>query len=196
MSRKRVCIRTVMVTLAASACFCACTTAGANDMADANAPQHAQTALPDIGAKMPDGRVYAGLSMRTGKPMYVSPAGGRQKDGTVYGGVSPDTNKDLFLTPEDAPGVYNWSDAAAYCKALSAAGHHDWRMPTLGELAVQFNNRADIGGYNETGKMKNATGYYWTSLEVGEDEVWAQRFDDGWHEHYNKTEYSSLRCVR
>ena len=185
--------RTVTITLLVSACICACATARANDTSDASAPQHS---APDIGTKMPDGTVYAGLSMKTGKPMYLPSAGGRRRDGTVYGGASPDTSKDLFLTPQDAPGAYTWSDAVAYCKALSASGHHDWRVPTLGELAMQFNNRADIGGYNETGKMKDATGYYWTSQEVGDEEAWAQRFNDGWHEHFSKTQYSSLRCVR
>ena len=69
-------------------------------------------------------------------------------------------------------------------------------MPTIGELAVQFNNRADIGGFNETGMMENATGYYWSSSQTGEDEAWAQRFNDGFHEHPSKTINSLLRCVR
>jgi hypothetical protein len=170
--------------------------AAADDVTQASGSERAPTALPEIGTKMPNGTVYAGLSMKTGKPVYVAAAGGSQKDGTVYGGASPDTNKDLFLTAEDAPGAYAWNDAVAYCKALSAAGHHDWRVPTLGELALQFNNRADIGGYNQTGRMKDATGFYWTSAEVGDEEAWAQRFNDGWHEHFNKTESSLLRCVR
>ena len=91
-----------------------------------------------------DGTVYAGLSMQTGKPIYVAAAGRKNKDGTVYAGVSPDTGKELSLTPADAPGAYTWDSAMAYCKALAADGHHDWRLPTLGELAVQFINRADI----------------------------------------------------
>ncbi len=189
--------RTVIITLLVNAWIVVCATAGANDTAaGASARQHLAATQPDIGTKMPDGTVYAGLSIKTGKPMYVRSAGGRQKDGSVYGGASPDTSKDLFLTPDDAPGAYTWSDAVAYCKALAAAGHHDWRVPTLGELALQFNNRADIGGYNETGKLQDATGYYWTSQEVGDEEAWAQRFNDGWHEHFSKTQYSSVRCVR
>ena len=159
-------------------------------------PLNTTHALPDIGTKMPDGRVYAGLSMVTGKPSYIAPAGGKMPDGTVYGGFSPDKNKDLYTTPADAPGVYTWSNAIEYCKTLLASGHHDWRMPTIVELAVQFSNRADIGGFNETGRMKNATGYYWSSLQIGDDDAWAQRFSDGYHEDLNKNDDSSLRCVR
>jgi hypothetical protein len=184
------------VLIVIAACSCVCMPAAADDTAQGSAPERLRTAPPEIGSKLPDGTVYAGLSMKTGKPVYVPAAGGRQKDGTIYGGTSPDTNKDLFLTAEDAPGAYTWNDAMAYCRALSAAGHRDWRVPTLGELALQFNNRADIAGYNETGRMKDATGFYWTSVQVGDDEAWAQRFNDGWHEHFGKTESSLLRCVR
>ena len=37
-------------------------------------------AMPDIGTKMPDGTVYAGLSMQTGKPSFVPAAGGILSD--------------------------------------------------------------------------------------------------------------------
>jgi hypothetical protein len=162
----------------------------------AHKPARASDALPDIGTKMPDGSVYAGLSMVTGKPSFITAAGGRMSDGTVYAGISPDTNQRLYTTPADAPGVYTWSKATEYCKTLSVSGHQDWRVPTIGELAVQFSNRADIGGYNETGRMKGASGYYWSSLQVGDGDAWGQLFSDGFHEDFSKDQDSSLRCVR
>ena len=152
--------------------------------------------LPDIGAKMPDGTVYAGLSMDTGKPLFVPAAGMRMSDGTMYAGISPDSDQAFYTTPHDAPLVSSWSKAAHYCKTLSAFGHRDWRVPTLGELAVLYNSRADIGGFNETGQMKNASGYYWSSLEVTDVSAWGQRFNDGYHDDFSKNLNSSLRCVR
>src|ERR1700689_5747257 len=163
---------------------------------DKPTPAHAANALPDIGTKMPDGTVYAGLSMETGKPSFVAAAGGRMPDGTIYAGISPDTGTRMYTTAADAPDVYTWNNAAKYCKALAVSGHADWRMPSIAELGVQFGNRADIGGFNETGRMDNATGYYWSSLPAGDQEAWAQRFSDGFHEHPNKDIASSLRCVR
>jgi Protein of unknown function (DUF1566) len=164
--------------------------------ADTRKPAHASDALPDIGTKMPDGTVYAGLSMVTGKPSFIAAAGGKMPDGTIYAGISPDTNKPLYTTPADAPGVYTWSKATEYCKSLTASGHQDWRMPSIGELAVQFSNRADIGGFNETGRMTRASGYYWSSLLVGDGDAWGQLFSDGFHEDFSKEQDSSLRCVR
>jgi hypothetical protein len=200
------------VALAANGCMSACVTMPANAALpggdttadrpnvgvspDTHKPTHTSDALPDIGTKMPDGTVYAGLSMDTGKPSFVAPAGGKMPDGTIYAGISPDTGKRLYTTFADAPGVYTWSKAIEYCRTLSDSGHQDWRVPTMGELAVQFNNRADIGGFNETGQMENATGYYWSSLQVSDDEAWAQRFNDGFHEHPGKDINSLLRCVR
>jgi hypothetical protein len=163
---------------------------------DSEGSANALKPLPDIGTKMPDGRVYAGLSMDTGKPSYTTAAGGRMPDGTVYAGISPDTNKRLYTTPEDAPGLYTWNKGIAYCETLSTFGHHDWRMPSVGELAVQFVNRGDIGGFNETGRIKGGTGYYWSSLQVGDEAAWAQSFKDGFHENPSKDSDSSVRCVR
>jgi hypothetical protein len=153
-------------------------------------------ALPDIGTKMPDGTVYAGLSMETGKPSFVPAAGGRMADGTVYAGISPDTGRKLYTTPADAPDVYTWRQAIDYCRTLSAFGHDDWHVPSLGELAVQFANRAEIGGFNESGRLKGASGYYWSSLQVTDDAAWGQLFSDGFHENFDKNQPSSLRCVR
>ena len=161
-------------------------------MAAGAAPQ----AMPDIGTRMPDGTVYAGLSMDTGQPSFVAAAGGRMPDGSVNAGISPDTGKSLYTTAADAPGVYTWSQAIEYCSSLSASGHADWRVPSLGELAVQFANRADIGGFNETGRLKGASGYYWSSLQVGDADAWGQLFSDGFHEDFDKNQMSSLRCVR
>ena len=187
----------VPVAIAMIAATSACVTLSANAPAhDSDTTPRSSASLPDIGTRMPDGTVYAGLSMTTGKPSYVAAAGRRMPDGSVYAGISPDTDKPLYTTAADAPGAYTWNEALAYCRSLALGGHDDWRVPTLAELALQFNNRADIGGFNETGRMEKATGYYWSSLEASDSEAWAQRFNDGFHEHPGKDIDSSLRCVR
>ena len=192
---KRVTWISAAVALATAGWLPACATTPAGASADTRS-LHTTDALPDIGTRMPDGTVYAGLSMATGKPSFVAAAGGRMPDGTIYAGISPDTGTRMYTTAADAPDVYTWNNAAEYCKTLAVSGHADWRMPSIAELGVQFGNRADIGGFNETGRMDNATGYYWSSLPAGDQEAWAQRFSDGFHEHPNKDIASSVRCVR
>ena len=95
---RRVAIVAAAVVFAAIGFTSACVS-----MSDIYRPQYTAGELPDIGTKMPDGRVYAGLSMDSGKPSFIAPAGGRLADGTVYAGISPDTNKELYTTEQTLP---------------------------------------------------------------------------------------------
>ncbi len=120
--------------------------------------------------------------------------GSRARDLTVYAGISPATHRPFYTTPADAHGTYAWDGAQRYCSALEAFGHHDWRDPTKDELAVEFQNRAAIGGFNETGL--NPAGWYWSS-SPGKNLIGvALRFTDGRQDDYDTGLSSSLRCVR
>jgi hypothetical protein len=129
------------------------------------------------------------------KASTASQIGDKMADGTIYAGVSPDTGKAMYATPQDAPGTYTFNQAAQYVGNLDAHGHHDFRAPSKSELNVLFNNRAAIGGFNVTGS--NPAGWYWSFSPYGNDGAWAQRFSDG-HQVYSDRDdgYSSLRCVR
>ena len=123
--------------------------------------------------------------------------GDRMADGTVYAGISPDTGEKMFTTPDDAPLTMKWKQAMQYAAKLDAHGHQDWRVPTKGELKVLWENRdkgALKGTFNVTGS--DPAGWYWSSTEGDKDEAWQQRFSDGdqgWN--YNFID-SSLRLVR
>ena len=120
--------------------------------------------------------------------------GDKMEDGTVYAGISPDTNKPMYATPADAPLTYTFNQAQKYAEQLDAHGHKDWRAPTKAELNVLFKNRAAIGGFNETGS--NPAGWYWSSSQYNLISAWGQRFSDGHQDGYIKFNDSSLRCVR
>src|SRR5690349_5979683 len=55
------------------------------------------------------------------------PAGAdmRLPDGTVEAGLSPETGKPIYTTQADAPGLYTFDQARAYCAGLNANGHGD-----------------------------------------------------------------------
>jgi hypothetical protein len=121
--------------------------------------------------------------------------GDQMEDGTVYAGISPDTNKPMYATPADAPLTYTFNQAQKYAETLDAHGHKDWRSPTKAELNVLFQNRAAIGGFNETGSYP--AGWYWSSSQnYIYDDAWGQRFSDGRQDYDFKGSASSLRCVR
>src|SRR5262245_45208642 len=81
---------------------------------------------------------------------YGAEAGARSLDGTIEAGISPDTNRAVYTTSADAPGKYSFDHAQAYCRGLEANGHKDWRVPNPAELSVLFNNRAAIGGFEQS----------------------------------------------
>jgi hypothetical protein len=120
--------------------------------------------------------------------------GDKMEDGTVYAGISPDTNRPMYATPADAPLTYTFNQAQKYAEKLDAHGHKDWRAPTKGELNVLFQHRAAIGGFNETGS--DPAGWYWSSSPGYDVLGWAQRFSYGYQNGYYRGYASSLPCVR
>jgi hypothetical protein len=124
------------------------------------------------------------------------PIGAVMKDGTVFAGISPDTGKAMFATPSDSSLTLTFNEAKDYVQGwnmLKALGHNDWRVPTKSELNVLFNNRAAIGGFDESG---SDTSWYRTSSPSPWFHAWSQRFSDGHQKHYGKCHPSSVRLVR
>jgi hypothetical protein len=120
--------------------------------------------------------------------------GDRMADGTVYAGISPYTHQPMYATRADAPLTMKWKQAMEYAAKLDAHGHKDWRAPTKSELNVLYNNRAAISGFDESGS--DPAGWYWSSSQYTNYDAWAQRFSDGGQSDYRKYDVSSLRCVR
>jgi hypothetical protein len=128
------------------------------------------------------------------KPPQV---GDKMPDGTIYAGLSPDTGKSMYAMAEDAPQRMEWKEAKKYVKKLDALGHKDWRLPTQGELSVVFNNRAAIGGFDVSGSFP--AGWYWSGTQDSKWTAWGQRFSDGFQYcnfENGKTNRISVRCVR
>jgi len=120
--------------------------------------------------------------------------GDKIPDGTIYAGISPDTGKAMYATSKDAPLTMKWKAAMEYAAKLDAHGHDDWRVPTKNELNVLFNNRAAIGGFDISGSVP--AGWYWSSTQTNDLIAWGQRFSDGSQASNFQTSASSLRCVR
>ena len=124
--------------------------------------------------------------------------GDKQADGTVFAGLSPDTSKPMYARPGDEPNTYKWKKAMEYAARFEGHGHPagTFRAPSKGELNVLFENRAKIGGFNETGS--SPAGWYWSSTEIRvlADDAWVQMFYDGFRVWNHLDSESSLRLVR
>jgi hypothetical protein len=123
------------------------------------------------------------------------------------------TGKPMYAMPNDAPLVMTLNQAKDLARTRSkenANGHGDWRVPTKGELNVMFNNRAAIGGFNESGA--DPSGWYCSSSpypypgsgiygglswsqsfsRLG----WSKKFSTGYEEGKYANHRSSVRLVR
>lgn len=73
-------------------------------------------------------------------------SGGDSLPTFTYGGhkymVAPDPHT-------SADQLFSWASANTYCEGLDAFGYSDWRMPTIEELEVMYQNRESIGGFYE-----------------------------------------------
>ncbi len=122
--------------------------------------------------------------------------GDKMEDGTIFGGISPDTGKPMYVRPADEPLTMKWKAAMDYAKKFEGHGHPagTFRVPTSNELDVLFNNRAKIGGFNETGS--NPAGWYWSSTQNDNLNAHGQSFSDGHGLRDSKSNHSSFRLVR
>jgi len=66
------------------------------------------------------------------------------------------------------------SGAAYYCYNLTEGGHSDWFLPSLDELDKLFDNKDEIGGFDDS-----LDSHYWSSSESDANAAWLQGFDNG-----------------
>jgi hypothetical protein len=89
-----------------------------------------------------------------------------------------------------------FNEAAEYAKTVNsqkACGHDDWRVPTKNELAVLFNNRAAIGGFDI---FAEPDGWYLSSPGRGASAIWGQSFHNGRQSSCINSSSASVRLVR
>jgi len=131
---------------------------------------------PEVGDKMPDGTIYAGISPDTGRAMYAAPA-------------------DVYIG--DKPAQMTFAKAKWLAKNFQLGDNSDFRLPSERELNELFKNKnkgALKGTFNETGKWRG--GWYTSSSTDHILAVWQQRFSDGSSNNYDKIDVSSVRLVR
>ena len=79
-------------------------------------------------------------------------------DGTVL-----DKETDLMWAAEDNSQSLTWAEAGEYCTSYSGAGHQDWRVPAVSELAALLE-----AGIRQNEKI----------IRISGDRIWASETDD------------------
>jgi Protein of unknown function (DUF1566) len=91
---------------------------------------------------------------------------------------------------------FTLADAIAYCAALPLAGHDDWRMPTMIELA-SITDHSKYGPAIDTTAFPSTPGdFFWTSSSAHDGLQFLVAFHDGDSGPFDPATPSRARCVR
>lgn len=94
---------------------------------------------------------------------------------------------------------YNWYNACLYCSNLTFAGHDDWRLPTIKELASIVDSDKAAGTAIDTTYFPNCQSYYWSSTTFApiDSEAWVVKFGSFPDGVKDKAVFGGyVRCVR
>lgn len=90
----------------------------------------------------------------------------------------------LELNSADEPDTMTWNAADLAVKKHGPG----WRLPTIAELQMMYEQRQLIGGFDEED--------YWSSTEQDVNSAWIQGFRLGDQDRYNKQSKLKVRAVR
>ncbi len=119
--------------------------------------------------------------------------GARLADGRIYAGSSPETGKPIFTTSDDAPGDYTAGEAQDFAAKFNGLARNDWRVPNDAELKILFRNRVAIGRFDTSGVRPG--GLYRSSTAKNSYSVTCIFFDDGREIQQGDDMRTSLRLV-
>lgn len=119
-------------------------------------------------------------------------AGDTMPNGTIFAGICLDTGKLLYVAASDEPLRMSWDDAMKTARDSKAHGLRGWRLPTMVELDYLYYVRC-AGALRGT---FCSSACYWSSEDYSmEDHAYEKSFDDGWLALAPKLSFSSVRLV-
>lgn len=155
---------------------------------------------------------YWGVDFSNGALDYGSGTSYRVRAVRYINPPTPEEPEDPYVTIPEVKlmvqkkdlGFANRFTAAELCEASTLAGYTDWRLPTVKELQILYNNREKIGGFIQ--KQDRDESYYWSSertyIEELEDmRTWMVYFFTGESTYFqyqdgDNSESCSVRAVR
>lgn len=125
--------------------------------------------------------------------------GDKVADGSIFAGISPETKRPMFVLPKDESLRMSFNAAQKHARNVDECGHKDWRLPTPAELHVLYTNKDKgylKGSFNQN--KKDPKSWYVASPQFHgyNDEPNEQNFSDGKRDWNLIGGYGSIRLVR
>ena len=100
---------------------------------------------------------------------------------------------DLYVQTKDMSNALDWESAKLLCESSIVGNFDDWRLPTIEELAVIYNNKAAIGGFID---MSEGGSDYWSSSLSSGSAYYFLDFKTGRQSSVTKSAKCHVRAVR
>lgn len=150
-----------------------------------------------IGELCPDGTVYIGYHPSLHVPLYIPTVDQMQryywKTSSGANDIATDSADDGRANSNQLPNSPAFP-AAKSCKDLTAGGHSDWYLPSLGEVYYLLSVREAVEGKGNITPFLDD--YYWTSTEYNNNSVMGSNYGYGGAHNRTKTFQGSVRCFR
>jgi len=93
--------------------------------------------------------------------------------------------------------THTWSDAIAYCQALSLNGHSDWYLPSIKELQSIVDVSRNKPAIKKNFKNVASSNYWSSSQNVSAVKyAWYVSFKVGFTNNFTESKEYYVRCVR
>jgi len=107
--------------------------------------------------------------------------------------VAPEGHHGLVAAWNDQENSSEWYQTQNYISMpenhyTAGKKYTDWRLPTIYELNLMYNQKDQIGGFS--------TAIYWSSTEYDSDHAWGKSFSSGVQVYYAKDGKAWVRAIR
>lgn len=155
-----------------------------------------------------DGRVRCVRSEASGEAPEAPAVAPPEQYTLLSDDEAQDNYTGLVWQRHDSAAYLSWDEATEYCAALNL-GSHEWRLPSIRELATLVDEAQVAPAINREvfpgtiGKSKSNDWYWASHKATGSDAAWAINFDDGFTGFnagqagaWNAFDAGYARCVR
>jgi hypothetical protein len=135
----------------------------------------------------------------TEEALTIPDVGTKVSDGTVFAGISPTNHQPMYLLPAVKHPFLDFNEAAIAAQNVEFSGKKDFRVPTSDELGIIYKHKwvgSMLPSFNSAAPIGAWKAAFWSSTPYVGKEAMSIRIGDGQARGNNKTQKLSVCFVR